>query len=103
MIEININIKMNALKINKSYLGRRYVMNYQSFQNELSKKIDDITLISSDKINESYNTTIDKLIESILIVEEKSKKAKLENVDINVSISVGPITIGISKKIGNNE
>jgi hypothetical protein len=78
-------------------------MNYQNFQNELSKKIDDTIAISSDKINESYNTTIDKLIESILIVEEKSRKAKLENIDINVSINIGPINIGISKKLGNIE
>ena len=94
---------MNVIKINRCNSYTRYVMNYQSFQNELTKKIDGISSISSDKINESYNITIDKLIESILIVEEKSRKAKLENIDINVSISFGPINIGISKKIGNNE
>lgn len=95
---------MNTTRIVKAYCPhRRYVMNYQNFQNQLNKKIDDITLISTDKINESYNTTIDKLIESILIVEQKSRNAKLENININVSISVGPINIGISKKIGNTE
>lgn len=94
---------MNIIKIKTYCPYNRYVMNYQNFQNELSKKIDDITLISTDKINESYNTTIDKLIESILTVEEKSRKAKLENIDINVSINIGPINIGISKKLGNTE
>lgn len=95
---------MNTVKIMNRCLYhvkcQRYI-NYQNFQNELYKKIDDITIISTDKINESYNTTIDKLIESIIMVEEKSRHAKLENIDINVSISIGPINIGISKKINN--
>ena len=95
---------MNTTRIIKVYYQHlSYVMNYQNFQNRLNKKIDDITLISTDKINESYNTTIDKLIESILIVEQKSRNAKLENIDINVSINIGPINIGISKKVGNTE
>jgi len=86
-------------KIYKPY--QRHVMNYQNFHNELNKKIDDITLITTEKMNESYNTTIDKLIESIIIVDQKARLSKLNNVDINVSIGVGPITIGISKHVSN--
>ena len=43
---------MNIIKISRNNLHKRYVMNYQSFQNELSKKIDDTIAISSDKIND---------------------------------------------------
>jgi hypothetical protein len=83
----------------KLYIPYHRYITYHNFQSEFNKKIDDITLISSEKINESYNSTIDKLIESIINVEKKSRQAKLTSVDINVSISVGPINIGISKRV----
>lgn len=94
---------MNIIKVTRNNSHKRSIMNYQNFQNEISKKIDDTIAISTDKINESYNTTIDKLIESIIVVEQKSRKARLENIVINVSINVGPINIGISKRVGNTE
>jgi len=95
---------MNTIKIIKNYHRYpRYVMNYQKFQDELYKKIDDTIVISSDKVNSSFSTAIDKLIDSMIIVEERSKQAKLNNIDINVSINLGPINIGISKKLSNNE
>ena len=95
---------MNTIRIVKNYgKYQRYVMNYQKFQDELYKKIDETIVISSDKANSSFNSTIDKLIDSMLIVEERSKQAKLNNIDINVSINLGPINIGISKKLSNDE
>jgi len=95
---------MNTIRVIKNYSKyQRYVMNYQKFQDELYKKIDDTIVISSDKVNSSFSTAIDKLIDSMMIVEERSKQAKLNNIDINVSINLGPINIGISKKLSNNE
>ena len=60
-----------------------------------------MTTLGNDVVNESYNKTIDKLLESVLQLEEKARANKLKDVDINVTINVGLLTIGINKKIGN--
>lgn len=86
---------MNCLRIKKICIGKRYVTNY--IQNELNKKIDTITV--SEKINESYDMSINKILDTMLYMEKQAQLKKLTNTEINVSINIGLITVGITKKI----
>ena len=86
---------MNCLRFKKICIGKRYVMNY--IQNELNKKIDTITV--SEKINESYDMSINKILDTMLYMEKQAQLKKLTNTEINVSINIGLITVGITKKI----
>ncbi len=90
---------MNCLRIKKICIGKRYVMNYQQFQNELNKKIDTITVTTNEKINESYDASINKILDTMLYMEKQAQLKKLTNTEINVSINIGLITVGITKKI----
>lgn len=63
---------MNCLRI-KKIIGKRYVMNY--IQNELNKKIDTITV--SEKINESYDMSINKILDTMLYMEKTGSIEKI--------------------------
>ncbi len=77
----------------------RCVMNYQSFQDELVKKIDSATLMTNDQITNGRNLAIDQLIASLKQVETNIQHHKLFGVSASVSITIGPINIGLSKLI----
>jgi hypothetical protein len=65
---------------------------FQSLSNEIVSQ--------KDKMTEA---TLDNVIGTIKMVEEKMRKEKLEGMNLTVSVSLGPIGISLSKRIGNEK
>jgi hypothetical protein len=57
------------------------------------------TVKSSDIFNTTLNTTLTTALNVVKQTEERIKIEKLDNVDIQVGITMGPINLNIVKKI----
>jgi hypothetical protein len=67
-------------------------LNLGTLTGDLKSKTDDL-------LNASLTATLDNALKMLTIVENKIKSEKLNNIDINVSLMLGPVNISISKKI----
>lgn len=70
--------------------------NLKNISNELNNKKDDV-------LNMSSEVAMDNMLKSIKMVEERVRREKLNDIQINVSVALGPISIGMSKTISTND
>ncbi len=93
---------------NKTYDTATNLINTETYNKTLkdivimsNKTYDTIGTTGALITNEACNKTLDKLVETAMQLEERARLNQLKDFDINVSINVGLINIGISKRIGN--
>jgi hypothetical protein len=90
----NLNENLKSLGDNKytNYLSENLTDDLKSLGNGLKHKTDDLVEASFDK-------TLNNLIKMVKTTENRIKFEKVDNVEINVCATVGPISLSISKKI----
>lgn len=64
----------------------------KNISEELNNKKDDI-------LNTSSEVAMENIIKSLKMVEDRVRKEKLNDIEVSVSIALGPINIGLSKVV----
>lgn len=66
--------------------------NLKVLSNEIKNKTDDIAEVT-------FDSTLSNVLKIVRTTENKIRIEKIDNVEINVSATIGPISVSISKKI----
>ena len=69
----------------------------------LEKATQEIKNMSDDLKNKTSDMALENAIKVLQITENKIRQMKMHELEINVSLSLGPVGITISKKITDNE
>ena len=93
---IKKNYKMHNNVITKRNIYDNISKNISSLGNELKNKTDDF-------VSQSTDITLDKALKTFNMLEQKIINNDMNNVDIGVSFTLGPITLNINKKITLDE
>ena len=69
----------------------------------LEKTTQDIKNMGDDLKNKTSDMALENAIKVLQVTEDKVRQMKMDRIEINVSLSLGPASITISKKINDNE
>lgn len=81
------------------YHSSSQVLNIKNYYDSITTLTNEIQTKTHDIMEMSFDASLNRMIEMVKITEQKIKTEKLNDVDINVSMNVGPISVTINKKI----
>ena len=93
--DFSIGLKNINDDFNKKDSADFFNTNLKNIGDELNNKKDTILSTSSE-------VAMDNILKSLKMVEDRVRHEKLNDIQVNVSIALGPITIGLSKTISTN-
>lgn len=98
MLRFQRNIIKRRVTYKRHFIGtqKSLIDNVKTMSNELKNKKDELIQMSTD-------AAIDNALSIIKTTEEKTSMLKIQNIDINVNIMLGPISITLSKCCNNSE
>lgn len=85
--------RFSKLSYKRNYSYTSYLNdNLKILGNEIKNKTDDIAEVT-------FDSTLSNVLKIVRTTENKIRIEKIDNVEINVSATIGPISLSISKKI----
>lgn len=81
------------------YHSSSQVLNIKNYYDSITTLTNDIQTKTHDIMEMSFDASLTKMIDMVKTTEQKIKTEKLNDVDITVSMNVGPISVTINKKI----
>jgi len=95
-----LRFKNSNIRFMKSYTYKTYLNdNFKALGDDFKNKTDILINKTGSVIDESLDTTLCNMLKALKMTEQKIKLEKLDNVEISASISIGLVSIQMTKKI----
>ena len=92
--------RLKNIKFMKSYTYKTYLNdNLKALGDDFKNKTDILINKTGGIIDESLDITLCNMLKALKMTEQKIKLEKLDNVEISASISIGLVSVQITKKI----